>query len=145
MKKYLSIFLLASLYFTTACEKKISAYQENESHNAGLDCMQCHKTGGEGEGNFKVAGTVYDTSKINVNPGTTIHLYSEALGQGDLVSTLEVDQKGNFYTTEKVKFKDNLYPSVVGIDGVEKFMGSSITVGNCNSCHGVTTNRIWTN
>src|SRR6478735_2875906 len=29
------------------------------SHNAGQDCMSCHKSGGGGKGIFTVAGTVY--------------------------------------------------------------------------------------
>ncbi|HIP35630.1 MAG TPA: hypothetical protein EYG85_02120 [Crocinitomix sp.] len=136
-------FYLSITIFIFSCEKKISNYQSSESHNEGKDCMQCHKRGEDGEGNFKVAGTVYDTTKTIVYPGATINLYSEPQGGGELIKTIEVDKKGNFYTTERVKFKNDVYPSVVGVAGGEKFMSTPISTGSCNSCHGVSTTRIW--
>ena len=105
--------------------------------------MQCHKSGEEGEGHFKVAGTVYDSTKNNVYPNATIKLFSAAIGGGDLIKTIEVDGNGNFYTTDKVKFKKDVYPSVTGVNGDVKYMSTPITKGNCNSCHGVTTNKLW--
>ncbi len=142
MKKIFISTLVLSLTLLS-CEKKISSYSESESHYAGQDCMQCHKSGGDGEGNFKVAGTVYDSSKTVVYPKTTVKLYTEPLGGGDVIKTIEVDALGNFYTTERVKFKKDVYPSVIGINGDEKFMGTPITTGSCNSCHGISTSRLW--
>jgi len=135
--------LFAGAIVLISCEKKISKYSSNESHYAGQDCMQCHKSGGEGEGRFKVAGTLYDSTKISVYPNATIKLYSAAQGGGDLIKTIEVDANGNFYTTEKVKFKKDVYPSVIGANGDEKFMLTPASSGSCNSCHGVTTNNLW--
>ena len=40
-------------------EIKISTFSSDDSHNAGNDCMTCHKSGGSGEGLFSAAGTVY--------------------------------------------------------------------------------------
>ena len=143
MKKQLLLTTLSISLIFASCEKKISEYSSSESHYAGQDCMQCHKSGGDGEGNFDVAGTVYDTTKTAVLSGATVKLYSAANGGGDLIKTLEVDQLGNFYTTENVKFKDDVYPSVIGLSGVETFMATPISTGSCNSCHGVSTTRVW--
>jgi hypothetical protein len=138
--------LLVSIFFTTSCEKKVSKYQDQESHNLGEDCMKCHKSGGTGEGHFKVAGSVFDSTFINANPNTTINIYSEPNGGGKLLKTMEVDGLGNFYSTQKIKkLNKGAYPSVVGHDGVERYMSSALTKTNCNSCHGVTTARIWAN
>ena len=54
------------------------------------------------------------------------------------------DAKGNFYTTETIDFGSGLYPVLQGNNSTNK-MSSSITTGQCNSCHGVSTDKIWTN
>jgi hypothetical protein len=69
----ISLFLVStSLIVFNSCEKEeacdednISEQGDDESHNMGQNCMQCHKLGGEGEGCFVVAGTVYDTLSTN--------------------------------------------------------------------------------
>jgi len=78
---------------------KISTYNDDESHKAGHNCMSCHTPGGEGEGWFEVAGTVYDSTLIDTYPNATVKFYSGPNG-----------------TSSR----------------------------NCNSCHGVGTERIWT-
>jgi len=130
---------------TLSCEKKISTFSENESHNHGQNCMNCHKAGGESgnEGRFKIAGSVFDSTKTVPYAGAVVNLYSGPSGSGELVRKLEVDQIGNFYTTKKVKLKKGIYPAVVGANGVETFMSFSVTTGSCNSCHGVSTDRLW--
>jgi len=80
--------------------------------------------------------------KINVYTKATIKLYSAAQGGGNLIKTIEVDGNGNFYTTEKVKFKRDVYPSIEGVNGNVKFMSTPISKGNCNSFHGVTTSNL---
>jgi hypothetical protein len=123
-------------------ETNISATNKSESHNMGQNCMNCHKSGGDGEGWFQVAGTVYDTTLSKTNPNTTVRLYSDAQGS-NLKYTVQVDALGNFYTTETIDFGSGLYPVVVG-KTISKHMASPITSGQCNSCHGVSTDKIWT-
>ncbi len=142
------IIVFAMLGFQ-ACEKEgseneanISAYNSTSSHHMGQECMNCHQAGGSGEGWFIVAGTVYDNAKTNTYPNATVKLYTGTNGSGDLVATIEVDGNGNFYTTENVNFGSGLYPVVEGSAGT-KAMNSSITTGNCNSCHGNSVNKIW--
>ncbi len=124
-------------------ETKISSNSSSESHNQGQNCMSCHKSGGEGEGWFNAAGTVYDSTKLAVYPKTTVKLFSGPQGSGDLKYTVQVDGLGNFYTTEKIDYGTGLYPAVEG-NNQTKYMSSSISNGACNSCHGVSTDKIWT-
>ena len=123
-------------------EKKISMHGGEESHNMGLNCMECHKSGGEGKGWFIVAGTVYDSTLLSTLANMTIKLYTEADGGGQLKYTIEGDAKGNYYTTEDINFGGGLFPSVEGPASI-KYMSTSIKTGECYSCHGVTTDRLW--
>ncbi len=123
-------------------ETNISSYNGNESHNMGKNCMECHKKGGKGEGRFNAAGTAYDSLGVNTYPNTTVKLYTEPNGGGILKHTIQVDALGNFYTTETIEFGSGLYPSITSKNSV-KYMSSKITNGQCNSCHGVSTSRIW--
>ena len=130
-----------------ACTKNakrvvISKYNSTKSQGMSGNCMTCHKDKGEAkrDGWFTVAGTVYDETSSNVNPNTTIKLYTEA---GDLKHTIEVDAQGNFYSTEAIDFSVGLYPSATGVTS-EIHMSFPITTGQCNSCHGNSTGKIWT-
>ena len=116
-----------------------------ESHNMGQNCMNCHKPGGGEAPVWKIAGTVYNEALTATNPNATIKLYTGPNGTGTLKVTLQVDAKGNFYTTGNVDFTGGLYPSVTGSTATNS-MSSPIETGACNSCHdGVTRSRIWIN
>lgn len=151
MKNHLitiTIVLLGALLFSQSCEKeenemKVSSHDGTESHHAGENCMGCHSSGGEGEGRFTLAGTVYNIQRTATYPNATLSLYSGPQGTGSLKLTLEVDAMGNFYTTEAVNFGDGLYPAMEGNTSVEH-MNQATTTGQCNSCHGTSTERIWT-
>ncbi|HEY3389006.1 MAG TPA: hypothetical protein VGK38_05505 [Prolixibacteraceae bacterium] len=125
-------------------ESKISSHGANDSHNMGQNCMGCHSQGGSGSGWFVVAGTVYNSAKTITYPNATVKLYTGANGTGTLKYTIQGDAKGNFYTTENIDFGSGLYPSVQGSTGTQN-MSTAITMGQCNSCHGVSTDKIWTN
>ena len=151
--KLTTLFIaLGSLVLTfESCEKegdegnetKISRHSGSESHNEGQNCMSCHVSGGSGEGWFNVAGTVYDTNKTNINPNGTVKFYTGPGGTGTLKATVEVDAKGNFYTTEAVSFGDGLYTMVISSAGNKKYMSGKVTSGQCSSCHGVSTDKVW--
>jgi hypothetical protein len=51
------------------------------------------------------------------------------------------DLLGNFYTTDIQAFGTGLYPTVT-YNGNTSFMNSSILQGDCNSCHGISTDKI---
>lgn len=138
-----SLFSSCSHYEMQKKETKISKIGDNESHNNGRNCMDCHKTGGEGEGWFQVAGSVYKSDKLSHNPDGKIYLYSDPDGKGTLKYTIEVDGEGNFYTTKSINFEGGLYPVHENTNGVKKFMQSPILSGQCQSCHNVSTDRIW--
>ena len=135
--------LLIFIAFTlTSCDKEISEHSETESHNAGMDCMQCHTSG---EDNFHTAGTVFDTSMTSPLANAVIKLYSEPMEGGKLKASIEVDGLGNFFSSKKLNFSNGLYPTVIGPGGNKKHMSSSTTSGSCNSCHGISQDPIWVN
>lgn len=150
--KVVTAAILMALFFVS-CEKDesggenflSSSYDSQKSHNAGQDCMSCHKSGGRGEGVFTVAGTIYNSGKTAVYPNATVKLYTGANGTGTLVKTIEVDGKGNFYTTESISFGSGLYATVTGTSGTVKKMSVALTGGQCNSCHGSASDRIGIN
>lgn len=135
---FLFVFLLTGILIQS-CEDD----EEGESHNTGQNCMDCHTAGGSGEGVFTVAGSVYDNSLNSSLPNASVRLYTGFDGTGNLVATLLSDKNGNFYTTETIDFGNGLYVLVEGSTRT-KNMISSITTGACNSCHGVSEDRIWT-
>ena len=117
----------------------------DESHNAGKDCMSCHKPGGGEAPAWKVAGTVYNEALTAVNSNATVKLYTGPDGTGTLKYTIQVDKKGNFYTSSAIDFAGGLYPTVTGATSTYS-MSTPITSGACNSCHdGVSRSRVWTN
>ncbi|MBK6526873.1 MAG: hypothetical protein IPG07_15750 [Crocinitomicaceae bacterium] len=136
-----------TLYFFNSCEdafeSKVSSHNSQGSHNVGLNCMECHSKGGEGEGVFNIAGTVYQQDTLLIFPNTTIELYTGLHGTGKLKYTLEGDAYGNFYSTKNIRYGDGLFPAIKGINGTT-YMADRITTGACNSCHGVTTDLLTT-
>ena len=125
-------------------EQKVSANGTSRSHHTGQDCMSCHSNGGSGEGWFTIAGSVYDNAKISAYANTTVNLSTGINGTGTIKYTIWGDASGNFYTTENIDFGSGLYVSVKGT-AAPKYMTAAITNGKCNSCHGVSTDKIWTN
>lgn len=141
------ILMLATMQSCSEDEYGItnSTTGSNDSHNVGQNCMNCHKPGGGEAPVWKVAGTVYNEALTATNSNATVKLYTGSDGTGSLKYTLQVDAKGNFYTSSAIDFTGGLYPAVVGAT-TTTFMSSPITTGACNSCHdGVSRSRIWTN
>ncbi|MBI9069573.1 MAG: hypothetical protein JEZ09_19915 [Salinivirgaceae bacterium] len=143
--KTIAVLILALGVF--ACEKegnetKISSYGSSESHNAGQNCMSCHKSGGDGEGWFTLAGTIYDSVQVSTYANATVKLHTGLNGTGTLTATIQADAKGNFYTTEDINFGNGVYVSVNG-NLTTTNMYVPISNGACNSCHGASTDRIW--
>lgn len=152
MKIYnsLTFLIFAVCFIASSCKKdenenetKISSYNDDESHNMGQNCISCHYQGGNGEGWFNSAGTVFDSTMASTYPNSTIKLYTGPNATGTLKYTIEVDGKGNFYTTEDMDFSAGLYPSISG-NTATKHMSTSISSGNCMSCHGASTINLWT-
>jgi hypothetical protein len=144
----LAFFLLSVLF---SCKKEESGEQKDitstslssKSHNNGQNCMNCHIKGGNGEGWFKIAGSVYNSTQTIPYITATVELRTGQSGGGTLVKRIEVDQDGNFYTTNPIDFGSGLYLSVVG--GIDtQYMAAKVTNGACNYCHD-STKRIWTN
>ncbi len=120
-----------------------SKHFSTESHHTGDDCMGCHSSDGNGEYNFTIAGTVYDSVQNKPFPNATIRIYSGMNGQGTLLKTLEVDGFGNFYTTDEIDFSKGVYTSVQGNKSI-RYMQQKATVGQCSACHGIYQRTIYT-
>ena len=139
---FLGLLTLASCQKYFACnEENISSIGSDDSHNKGMNCMQCHVSTGEGEGCFNVAGTVYQSDLQNTVSSGKVELYTGPNGSGTLKYTIDIDSKGNFYTTDNVAYT-GLYPKVTGPSGASIAMGSPLGTGACNTCHGVSTGKI---
>lgn len=126
-----------------SCKQKNVSTNSEDSHNSGNNCMQCHTSGGTGEGCFNTAGSTFSNTGIPLSTGE-VKFYTEPNGGGTLKYTFKIDKSGNFYTTESISII-GLYPAVTGPNGTTKYMGSSISNGACNSCHGNTSSKIWSN
>jgi hypothetical protein len=125
-------------------ESNISEAGGDDSHNFGQNCLNCHKSGGEGEGCFSVAGSISNQALSSPLSAGTVKLYTAANGGGILKYTIQIDSKGNFHTTESIDVA-GLYPAATGSDGTPHYMSSSLSSGACNSCHGVSTAKLWAN
>lgn len=123
-------------------ETNISQLGDDESHNNGANCMSCHTDGGEGEGCFTLAGSVYEPQSTIPLENVTLKLYTAAQGGGELRFTLNGDAIGNFFTTEDVNYA-GLYASLTGPSGNPHYMSTPLSSGSCNSCHGASTDRLW--
>lgn len=125
LKLIFSLALLVALLNIASCDHskkneediKLSSTNSNKSHNIVQNCMNCHKPGGDGEGIFRVVGTVYDSLLINTNANGFIDLYTRLNGGGTFVKRIAVDPKGNFYTTVIIGLGNGLYPSVISKTG----------------------------
>ncbi len=132
----------------SSCKKgnttEVSTAGSDKSHNMGRNCMDCHKSGGSGDGWFNVGGTVYDSMGVNTFSNATVRFFTGPKGTGVLKYSFPVDAKGNFYTTNSVDFTTGLYASVQGPTSIH-YMLTTLPSGQCNSCHGVSQGHIWTN
>ena len=103
------------------------------SHNAGRDCLACHRE-------FRVAGTVYRADG-STYPGATVRLTTAADGGGSVVLSVTADGSGNFYSSQSIAFGSGLYADVAGTADARRSMQAAFTSGACNSCHDAS-NRI---
>lgn len=107
------------------------------SHNdsrRGADCMTCHKSGGTGQGVFTVAGTAYNGS----SPASsgTVYFYTSN-SRTTLITTLEVDAYGNFYTVDPISQLTDTGGGVAGVyvNVDSASMPGLVSNGSCNECH----------
>jgi mono/diheme cytochrome c family protein len=153
-----SIFLFSIFILSQSCseekntlinfddqnEKDIntSMYGANNSHYTGQNCMNCHNADGFGKWDFNLAGSIYDSSRVNPYANAAVKLYTGANETGILKYIIQVDAEGNFYSTENIDYSEKLYPAVQG-PTTTQIMTKPISNGQCNSCHGVSTNKLW--
>lgn len=134
--------LIACRKDKSCTESNNSASGESRSHNFGKNCFSCHVSGGEGEGCFNVAGSVTDDSFTTHVTSGIVKFFTQPNGGGQLKYSISIDAKGNFFTTESIDL-NSLFPAVTGPTGVTNYMSTSPATGACNSCHGVSTSKLW--
>lgn len=144
MRNVFSVLLIGLLIVLFACEEKEGEDGEEvggqstvsgTSHNTGKNCMNCHQ--------FTAAGSVYNKALSSGFQGAVVKLTTQANGAGTVLGTFTVNKSGSFYTSSAINFGTGVYPSVTGSSGNVKHMGSAITTGACNSCHGSSTSKAW--
>ncbi|NOK24114.1 hypothetical protein, partial [Corallococcus carmarthensis] len=116
-----------------------------KSHEFGKDCMTCHQPNGPAKDPFTVSGSVSDEARAGIQKNCVIKLYTRRKAKGKLVATIYGDALGNFYTDKKIDFSKGLYPTLLGTPGVKedtKHMPRRIYSGDCNTCHGVNTEKL---
>jgi len=115
-----------------------STLGDNDSHRAGQDCQRCHRSGGSGDGVFTIAGTVFDGDNPSVvKPNVIVRLFALPDQSSALIEEIEVDAKGNFYTTAPIPYGAGLFAVLVDGPVSSPFMMAPVTAseGACNSCH----------
>jgi len=109
----------------------------------GASCVRCHQANGPGIGQFSAAGTVVDAAGQPAK-GTSVEIFSGTADRPNNTfvnvtrhALLEVDQHGNFYTTEPIPYAEQkLTARVLDAKGeVLKTMFSTKQTGACNTCH----------
>lgn len=134
MNRFIAVLTLFITFFAFhACEElntetNISKFGEDESHYTGDNCMNCHYSVGMGEGSFSVAGSVFGNTNQAV-----VQLTNGSTGQ--ILGSVEVDQLGNFYTTENIDFSNGILVDILYGNGEVKSMDRTIYTGACNLCH----------
>jgi hypothetical protein len=130
------IFVLSLLMFISCTEESGDENSISGSHNTGKNCLGCHS-------NFTLAGSVYNKALSSPLTGVTIKVTSQANGAGTVLATLTSDANGNFHTGSTISFSPGVYVSAAGSGGTVKYMGTALTTGACNSCHGSSASRMW--
>lgn len=143
MQKVFSILLIGLIVVLFACEKENDGEEvggqstvSGTSHNTGKNCLSCHQ--------FTAAGSVYNKALSSGFPGALVKLTTQANGAGTVLGTFTVNKSGSFYTSSSINYGTGIYVSVTGSSGSTKYMSSAITTGACNSCHGSSTSKVWT-
>ncbi|MCF8427776.1 MAG: hypothetical protein K9H61_10025 [Bacteroidia bacterium] len=149
LNKVLVLAVFMTFVFACSHVDEINANLEEsssdeKSHNAGENCGSCHNVSGSEAvreaGWWTVAGTVYSSGN-SPQTNATIELWEKPNKQGALIKRLVSDKIGNFYTNQIIDFKGGCYPSIT-VGSNTKYMNQKYEGGSCNSCHGVTTNKL---
>jgi hypothetical protein len=142
MKKLFAMLVLGMAIVFFACEEEDDDDLDGQSsamgtsHNTGKDCMACHK--------LTAAGSVYNKTLTSAFPGAIVKLTSQPNGAGTVLGTFTANKSGSFYTSSSINYGSGIYVNVTGSSGTVKYMATAITSGACNSCHGSSTPKIWT-
>ncbi len=112
-----------------------SAAGSADSHEMGNNCMYCHQKYGGGPGLFTAAGTLYDLTTDQPRTDAVVEIRSAPAGEGDLLTAIEVDTLGNFYTTAPLPIPESELFVFVRGSTTSKEMPFPTSSLACNYCH----------
>ena len=117
--------------------ENVSRAGEERSHNEGENCMHCHQPHGAGLGLFSLAGTLYGPDGRPYVGGAEVRVTTGPFGDGEVLTTVEVDDLGNFFTTAELPFPEQaVFPFATSLDGTLAVGMPFPTIsGACNVCH----------
>jgi len=117
-----------------------SSFGATNSHNEGDNCLKagCHsEPSSGGKPQFTLAGTVYAAVASNT---TLPDVEIELLENGNLIKTIEVNGRGNFYTNTNIAWGNNTSVRVrIDANTTSSAMMTSLTSssdGGCNNMNG---------
>lgn len=114
-------------------ESTIGGTRSHSDFRLGFICSDCHESGDQ-EPVFTIAGSVFKSSDLTKpQPNVLIEFYADANGNGAPVDVIEVDAKGNFYTTAELNLT-GLYPAIRSATE-KRMMPIVFAGGQCNRCH----------
>lgn len=122
-------------YQTSPSNLMISFNGEDKSHKHGENCMDCHSAGQSGEHEFQIAGSVYTDNGESPVVNGLVKFYKEPKAEGKLVYAVEIDAKGNFFSTEGMQIEEGVYPVIESTTGNLYYMLTETGNGSCSSCH----------
>jgi len=122
-------------YSTSPDNLMISFNDEEKSHRHGENCMDCHSTGQSEKHEFNIAGSVFTDNGESPVVNGLVKFYEEPKGEGRLVYAVEIDAKGNFFSTEGIEVEEGVYPAIESTTGNMYFMLTEVETGACSNCH----------
>lgn len=109
--------------------------QTEALRNLGDDCLSCHKPGGKAQKSlFTLGGTVYRTASDDPVPGLAGVRLALTGADGRRLE-LATNEKGNFWSKEKVAFPVAVEVWREGVDARRGVGPGPCAHGACNDCH----------
>jgi len=111
------------------------ANQTEALRNLGDDCLSCHKPGGKAaKALFTLGGTAYRTAGDDPSPGLAGVRLALTGADGRRLE-LATNDRGNFWSKEKVAFPVAVEVWREGVDARRSVAAGPCSAGTCNECH----------
>ena len=118
------------------CTETNVSTASRSSHNRGLDCATCHRSGQSGRGCFTVCGSSFQKDTVTPMQNAVMVLFSKD-ENGIIIGAskpIPLDKSGNFYTTESTSFAGK-YPAIIQNGDTSIMLEPLTNNASCNKCH----------